>query len=50
MEEASKLLSTRAGNVSEIAFAVGFQSLSHFSRSFKAQFNMSPSEFASSDE
>jgi len=50
LEEASKLLSTRAGNVSEIAFAVGFQSLSHFSRSFKAQFNMSPSEFASSDE
>ena len=47
LEEASKLLLTRAGNVSEVAYAVGFQSLSHFSRSFKNQFNMSPSEFPS---
>jgi signal transduction histidine kinase/ligand-binding sensor domain-containing protein/AraC-like DNA-binding protein/FixJ family two-component response regulator len=47
LEEASKLFLNRAGNVSEVAYAVGFQSLSHFSRCFKAQFDMSPSEYAS---
>lgn len=47
LEEASKLFLNRAGNVSEVAYAVGFQSLSHFSRSFKAQYDLTPSEYAS---
>lgn len=45
--EAAKLLEKGAGNVSEIAYAVGFESLSHFSRSFRSQFGMSPSKYVS---
>ncbi|CAN0587362.1 unnamed protein product, partial [Laminaria digitata] len=49
LEEAAKLLRQRAGNVSEIAFAVGFQSLSHFSRSFRTQFDVTPSVYLEGD-
>lgn len=45
LEEAAKLLARRAGNVSEVAYAVGFESLSHFSRSFRAHYGISPSEY-----
>jgi AraC-like DNA-binding protein len=45
LEEASTLLLSRAGNVSEVAYAVGFLSLSHFSRSFRSHFDVSPSDY-----
>jgi len=44
LERAYALLAARAGNVSDIAYAVGFKSLSHFSRSFRQEFGHSPSE------
>jgi signal transduction histidine kinase/DNA-binding response OmpR family regulator len=47
LERAAELLVARAGNVSEIAYAVGFQSLAHFSRSFRDQFGIPPSGYAS---
>jgi DNA-binding response OmpR family regulator len=38
------LLKRRAGTVSEIAYQVGFDDPSHFSRGFHAQFGVKPSE------
>jgi signal transduction histidine kinase/ligand-binding sensor domain-containing protein/DNA-binding response OmpR family regulator len=45
LQRASELLRHRAGNVSEIAYEVGFNNLSHFAKSFREQFGKSPSEF-----
>lgn len=41
--KAQNLLQTTALNVSEVAWAVGFKNLSHFSRAFKDQFGTNPS-------
>lgn len=41
--KAKDLLQTSVMNVSEVAWAVGFKNLSHFSRAFKDQFGMNPS-------
>jgi signal transduction histidine kinase/ligand-binding sensor domain-containing protein/AraC-like DNA-binding protein/DNA-binding NarL/FixJ family response regulator len=46
LEKAAELLQRRAGNVSEVAVAVGFNSLAHFSRSFRVHFGVAPSEYA----
>ena len=46
LQKAAELLQRRAGNVSEVAFAVGFNSLAHFSRSFRAHFRVAPSDYA----
>ncbi len=43
LERARDLLLARAGNVSEVAAAVGFGSLSQFSRSFKQAYGRPPS-------
>ncbi|MEL7269235.1 MAG: AraC family transcriptional regulator [Bacteroidota bacterium] len=45
LQEAKKLLQTTQDErtVSEICYSVGFLNLSHFTRSFKAQFGMNPS-------
>ncbi|MEL6974008.1 MAG: AraC family transcriptional regulator [Bacteroidota bacterium] len=45
LQEAKKLLQTAHDErtVSEICYSVGFLNLSHFTRSFKAQFGMNPS-------
>ena len=40
---AGQLLDDRAGSVSEVAYAVGFKSLSHFSQAYKKRFGHSPS-------
>jgi AraC family transcriptional regulator, positive regulator of tynA and feaB len=47
---ASRLLSSSRSNdlsISKVAYGMGFKSLAHFSRKFKAAFNMSPSEYRS---
>jgi len=44
-EKASKLLDDGDLRISEIAFAVGFQSLSQFNRAFKKLSGKSPTEF-----
>lgn len=45
LQRAASLLAARSGTVSEIAFSVGFESLSYFSKSFKEKFGMLPSEY-----
>lgn len=45
LRRAALLLERRAGSVSEIVGAVGFSTLSHFSRSFRRRFGVPPSEY-----
>lgn len=45
LEHARRLLSDGAGTVSEVAYAVGFKSLSHFTRRFREHFGEVPSSF-----
>jgi YesN/AraC family two-component response regulator len=47
-ENASRLLGDAGVRISEIAFAVGFQSLSQFNRVFKKLSGKSPTEFRAS--
>lgn len=42
---AARMLKERNMNVSEVAYSVGFSTLSHFSKSFKKQFGVSPSKY-----
>lgn len=44
LQRAKQLLEQKAGTVSEIAFQTGFSSLPYFSKAFKEQFGMLPSE------
>lgn len=44
LQRARKLLEAKAGNVSEIAYQVGFNNLSYFSKCYREQFNMAPNE------
>lgn len=46
LERAALMLAGRAGNVSEVAYATGFKSLSHFSRAFSQKFGCRPSRYA----
>ena len=45
LKRAMKLLSAKKGNISEIAFEVGFSNPSYFTECFKVLFGFSPSEF-----
>jgi AraC-like DNA-binding protein len=47
LKRAAQLLEQQGGSVTEIAFAVGFGSLSYFTRSFKELFGESPSTYTS---
>ncbi len=44
LNEAQKMLRNPGLNVSEVAYSVGFNNLSYFTRAFKAQFDFLPSE------
>ncbi|WP_428665806.1 ATP-binding protein [Runella sp.] len=45
LEKAAELLRKKAGTVSEIAYRVGFESLSYFSKVFVEKYGVSPSEY-----
>ncbi len=46
LERAAQLLTARAGTVSEIAYAVGFKSVTHFCKVFKDRYGTSPGTFS----
>jgi AraC-like DNA-binding protein len=45
LEYAAQILKQGRGTISEVAFDSGFESLSHFTRSFKAHYGVTPSEY-----
>jgi AraC-like DNA-binding protein len=45
LDAAARMLREAAGQVTEVAYACGYQSLSHFSASFSERFGQSPSEY-----
>lgn len=47
LERAAQLLAGRAGSVAEVAYASGFNSLSHFSKAFRETYGMTPSQWRS---
>jgi len=49
LEQAKKLLRQKKLTISQVADAVGFTSLSHFSASFKEYYGISPKEYMESD-
>ena len=44
LERARQMLAQRAGTVSDVAYAVGFTNLSYFSKRYREEFGVSPSE------
>ncbi len=49
VECAAELLRQRAGSVTEIAYSVGFDSLSYFRRSFHERFDASPTQYLAAE-
>jgi len=47
LKRAASLLRNEADSVAQIGFAVGFEDQSYFSKSFRKQFGVAPSEYAS---
>ncbi len=45
LQHASELLRDHSMNISDIAFATGFHTLAYFSRTFKEEFGVNPSQF-----
>jgi signal transduction histidine kinase/ligand-binding sensor domain-containing protein/DNA-binding response OmpR family regulator len=50
LQRAADLLKQKAGTVSEISYQVGFNDNAYFSRAFKKQFGVSPSEYQDQPE
>jgi DNA-binding response OmpR family regulator/anti-sigma regulatory factor (Ser/Thr protein kinase) len=49
LKRAAQLLVQKGENISQTAYAVGFNSLSYFTRCFKAYYKMSPTEYIQKD-
>lgn len=47
LKRAASLMAQQAGNISEVAYAVGFNSIAYFTKCFKEHFGQRPSEFIS---
>ncbi len=45
LQRAAQMLEANSGNISEVAYSVGFNNLSHFNRAFKKQFGATPSAY-----
>lgn len=45
VEEGARLLRTTSGSIADVAFSVGFKSVSHFFRCFQAQYGVTPTEY-----
>jgi YesN/AraC family two-component response regulator len=50
LQKAAKMLRSASGTVSEIAYQVGFNNLSHFSKVFRRHFGKLPSEFSPTEK
>lgn len=50
IEHASRLIRDRKINITQVAYAVGFNNQAHFSTVFKKHFGMTPSEYAARGE
>jgi signal transduction histidine kinase/ligand-binding sensor domain-containing protein/DNA-binding response OmpR family regulator len=48
LERAAQMLAQRAGNVGEVAYAVGFKNLSHFVKRFRERHGQTPASYAAS--
>jgi signal transduction histidine kinase/ligand-binding sensor domain-containing protein/DNA-binding response OmpR family regulator len=46
LKRGAEMLKKKAGNISEIAYEVGFENPANFSTSFRQQFGISPSEYS----
>jgi len=45
LEQAEALLTAEGGSIQQVAYAVGFKSVSHFSRSFREHYGVPPSRY-----
>ncbi len=50
LERAAQMLGDRAGNVSEVAYAVGFKNVSHFVKRFREHYGQTPASWAAPSE
>jgi transcriptional regulator GlxA family with amidase domain len=50
LERGAQLLREKFGNVTEVAFEVGFSSAAYYAKLFKEKFHQTPSEFQASQD
>jgi len=49
LKRAAELLRAKSDNVTQIAYSVGFNSLSYFNKCFKEQFGVTPGQYAENE-